>query len=80
MLSCFSNTNGYKLSNTCNEMFLLVKALTVSNVKNLREEEHKFFSEKPDDVILAECYAKDKVKTIMPHSYPLNFKLLQKEE
>eukprot|EP00957_Ditylum_brightwellii_P052559 3985506-Ditylum_brightwellii.AAC.1 len=61
-------------------MFLLAKALTFSSIKNLRNEDHKYFSEKSDDIILAGCYTEDRGEVIPLYSYPLNFKLIQKEQ
>eukprot|EP00957_Ditylum_brightwellii_P020818 1569864-Ditylum_brightwellii.AAC.1 len=55
-LSCLVKDNGSKPSSTDNELFLLAKSSMINNIKDLRNEELKLFSEKSDDVMIAECY------------------------
>eukprot|EP00957_Ditylum_brightwellii_P203619 15335482-Ditylum_brightwellii.AAC.1 len=61
-------------------MFLLAKALTINTIKNLEDEELNSFPENPDDATIVECYIDKEDNAVPLHSYPLNFKLIQKEQ
>eukprot|EP00957_Ditylum_brightwellii_P021864 1648891-Ditylum_brightwellii.AAC.2 len=80
VLSCLDKNNGVKLSEPDNKLFLLAKAIITNNIKNLRNEELISLSEKPGNVVIAECYIDNEEGAVPPHNYPLSFKLIQKEQ
>eukprot|EP00957_Ditylum_brightwellii_P077845 5916607-Ditylum_brightwellii.AAC.2 len=71
MLSHQDDKNGSKQSSADKELFLLAKALTANNIKDLRNKELNSLSEKPDDITIVECYVDDEDKAAPPHIYPL---------
>eukprot|EP00957_Ditylum_brightwellii_P015000 1130720-Ditylum_brightwellii.AAC.1 len=73
MLSCLNKDNGSKPSSTDNDML-------ANNIKDLKNKELNSFSEKPDDVMIAVCYVDKGDNAVPPHSFPLKFKLIQKEQ
>eukprot|EP00957_Ditylum_brightwellii_P110034 8393093-Ditylum_brightwellii.AAC.1 len=79
-LSCQDNDNDSTPSSINNKLFLLEIALIANNIKGLKSKKINSFSEKPDDIIITEYYIDKEDSAIPLHSYPLNFKLIQKEQ
>eukprot|EP00957_Ditylum_brightwellii_P002945 224965-Ditylum_brightwellii.AAC.1 len=68
------------LLSTDNTLFLLAKALTANDIKDLKKEEQLLGAEKSDDIMIVEYYI-DKGESVIPlHIYLLSFNLLQKKQ
>eukprot|EP00957_Ditylum_brightwellii_P165321 12587643-Ditylum_brightwellii.AAC.1 len=80
MLRCLDNNNSSKSLSIDNKLFLLAKALTTNNIKELGNKEINLLSEESDDITIVEYYIDKEDSTISLHSYPLNFKIIQKEQ
>eukprot|EP00957_Ditylum_brightwellii_P154162 11731777-Ditylum_brightwellii.AAC.1 len=80
LLSCLDQDNGSQQSNSNSKLFLQTKTLITNDIENLSKDKISLCSEKPPDIMIAECYIDKGEIAAPPYVYPFNFKLLQKEQ